>query len=335
METVSIGIQNLCAPCGCACKYCLLQSCKKATEGIDYFRGKQFAERFVEWGKGKQLAQLPYYYIPYCAEYPELLDNIAFNHSIGFVGASFLQCNGIKIRNESEIDKWISQLKDAGVKNIDITFFGNEKYHDQFAARKGDYHFMMQLVKSANKKGMVCTPSLVITEENKEMLEELIEVLSELTPLKNIHSFLPDYRGRGYLLEDSRLTDKSYAALPEVVKGTLNIKRYQTERSWLTHQELPEYTKRELVITLRKDNIDRFEQMSCDEVITSIEKLDEDYYDAIPNINELARKYGDKNNTKLYRQRDLFWMWQKRYIKEHNFHLYDVTDERFCNTVRS
>lgn len=46
-DTVSIGIQNLCAPCGCACKYCLLQSCKKA-EGIDYFRGKKVAERFVE-----------------------------------------------------------------------------------------------------------------------------------------------------------------------------------------------------------------------------------------------------------------------------------------------
>lgn len=46
METVSIGIQNLCAPCGCACKYCLLQSCNKA-EGVDYFRGKRLAEKFA------------------------------------------------------------------------------------------------------------------------------------------------------------------------------------------------------------------------------------------------------------------------------------------------
>ncbi len=49
MITTSIWIQNLYAPCNCACKYCLLYSCKKA-EGVDYFRGKKFAERFIEWG---------------------------------------------------------------------------------------------------------------------------------------------------------------------------------------------------------------------------------------------------------------------------------------------
>lgn len=334
METVSIGIQNLCTPCGCACKYCLLQSCKKA-EGIDYFRGKKLAERFVEWGKMKKLAEIPYYYIAYCAEYPELYDNIAFNRSIGFAGASFLQCNGINIRNQSEIDEWITNLKMAGVKSIDVTFFGDEAYHDQFAARKGDYQWMLQLAKSASEKGIICAPSIVISEENKEMLEGLIKVLSEIAPLENMHSFLPDYRGRGYLLEDSRLTAKSYESLSDKVKSTFNINRYKTEKEWLTSAELPEYSKRELVITLRKDNIQMFEQMTCDEIVAYVEKLDEDYYQAIPKINELAKMYGNKNNTKLYRLRDLFWMWQKRYIEENQLELYNVTDERFCNTIRS
>jgi len=111
METISIGIQNLLAPCHCACKYCLLQSCKKADNGIDYNRGKKFAERFVCWGKEKGLPDLPYYFIGYCAEYPELFDNIAFNRSVGFIGASFLQCNGIRIRNETETDEFIGKLK--------------------------------------------------------------------------------------------------------------------------------------------------------------------------------------------------------------------------------
>ncbi len=62
METVSIGIQNLCAPCGCACKYCLLQSCKKA-DSVNYFRGKRLAEKFAAWAKEKGVSPLPYYYI--------------------------------------------------------------------------------------------------------------------------------------------------------------------------------------------------------------------------------------------------------------------------------
>lgn len=50
MKTTSIGIQNLCAPCNCMCKYCLLYSHKRA-EGVDYFREEEFAERFIKWGK--------------------------------------------------------------------------------------------------------------------------------------------------------------------------------------------------------------------------------------------------------------------------------------------
>ena len=334
METISIGIQNLLAPCNCACKYCLLQSCKKA-DGIEYYRGKKIAEKFVRWGKEKGLANLPYYYISYCAEYPELFDNISFNKSIGFSGASFLQCNGIKIRSGPETDEFAAKLKAAGITMIDITFFGSERYHDRFAARTGDYRFMLQLAESAKQHAITCSPSLVVTEENKSMLDDLISRLGQVTDIGNIHTFLPDYRGRGYLMEDSRLTQKSYETLSDKIKNTINIKRYKTEGEWLSIGKLPEYTKRALVVTLRKDNIEMFENMTCDEIVAYVEKLDDDYYRAIPTINELAEIYGDKNSTKLYRLRDLFWMWQRRYREENHMNVYNVTDERFCSTIRS
>lgn len=334
METISIGIQNLYAPCNCACRYCLLQSCKTA-DGVEYYRGKRIAERFINWGKEKCLKNLPYYYISYCADYPELFDNISFNKSIGFVGASFLQCNGIKIKNEAEIDKFVAKLKMAGINMIDTTFFGNQEYHDWFAARPGDYRFMMQLAKSVVQHEIICSPSVVVTEENKNMLDDLFKILARVTDIDNIHSFLPHYRGRGYLMEDSRLTEKGYKMLSDKVKSTINIKRYKTEREWLSIEKLPEYTKRAIVITLRKDNIEMLENMTCDEIISYVEKLDDNYYRSIPTINQLAEIYGDKNNTKLYRLRDLFWMWQKRYREENHIDTYNVTDERFCNTIRS
>ncbi len=86
---------------------------------------------------------------------------------------------------------------------------------------------------------------------------------------------------------------------------------------------------------LCSDNIDMFEKMSCDEIVAYVERLDDAYYGAIPQINELAEIYGDKTNTKMNRLRDLYWKWQKRFIADHSIDIYNVTNERLCSTVRS
>lgn len=170
MKTISIGIHNPCVPCSCACKYCLLQSCKEA-EGIDYYRGKKLAERFIVWAKNKNITPLPFYCISYCAEYPQLLNNISFNKENGFLGANFLQCNGLKIRTLSETDQFIKNIKSAGIENIDTTFFGNPKYHDSFAAREGDYDFMLLLAKRAAALDLNCSPTVVVSRESLSMLD--------------------------------------------------------------------------------------------------------------------------------------------------------------------
>jgi hypothetical protein len=194
---------------------------------------------------------------------------------------------------------------------------------------------MMQLAKSAVEHGITCAPTLVITEENKNMLDDLYVAISKFIDSRFIHSFLPDYRGRGYLLEDIRITGESYFELSDAIRSTINITRYKTEKDWLSDGKLPEFSKRALIIALRVDNINMLENMTCDEIVSYVEKLDNDFYSTIPSINELALLYGEKKNTKLYRLRDLFWKWQKRYIEDHKVNIYDVTDERFCSTVRS
>ncbi|MBQ6066047.1 MAG: hypothetical protein IJK89_04420 [Clostridia bacterium] len=334
MQTISIGIMNLCAPCGCACRYCLLRSCKQA-EGVDYERGKRLAERFFAWGRDKGLPEPPFYNVGFCAEYPQLLENIAFNRANGWIGARFLQCNGIAIRPEEETDRWLSRIKAAGIERIDTTFFGDRACHDAFAARDGDYDFMLLLASRAAAHGIVCAPTVPVTRENLAMLPELIDTLEAIPGIGPIGCFLPDHRGRGHLLEPYRVTPEDVAGLPEHVRALLDLRRYKTEAEWLADGPLPEYTKRALLITLRADNIDLFERMTCDEIVAYVEGLDDDYYRAIPPVNELAQMYGEPANRRLYRVRDLFWKWQRRYIKEHGLRLYDVTDERNCAAVRS
>lgn len=333
METVSIAIQNLFVPCGCECKYCLLQSRKKA-DGVEYHRGKRIARKFADWAREKRISPLSCYIVGYCAEYPELYDNIAFNRDIGFAGADFSQCNGIRIRGKSETADFVKRLREAGVSTIDATFYGGSEYHDRFAARRGDFEFMLLLAETAAAQGIVCAPSIPVTEENRDMLGALYNRLSQAADPRNIHAFIPDYRGRGYTIENSRLRLENLPELPEEIRARLNLLRHKTECDRLA-SGLPEYTKRSIIINLRRDNIEALEQMDCGSILASAEKLDDDYYGTLPTITALADMYGDRSCTKLYRPRDLYWKWQKRYIAENNIRIYNVADERFIGSIRS
>lgn len=193
---------------------------------------------------------------------------------------------------------------------------------------------MMLLAARAAQKGLDCAPSVVVSRENLSMLEELFDELERIPGIGRIHSFLPDHRGRGYLLEPARITREDYDRLSDRVKASINIKRYRTEGEWLSG-ELPEYTRRTVVLTLRADNIDMLEGMSCGEMVAYVEGLDDKYYRALPSVGELAEMYGDRNSRRLCQMRDLVWKWQQRYILENHLRLYDVTDERNCSTVRT
>ena len=334
METVSIDVQNHCAACGCACTSCLLCSLKRQT-GVDYFRGRRLAERFADW-KQRAGSPLPLSYtVGYCAEYPELADNLAFNRALGMPGANFLQVNGVRIRSEAETRQWLGHLRRLGIDKIDTSFFGDRAYHDRFAGRSGDYGFMLAAAKYAADAGLVCAPSIPVTAENADMVAPLLRTLAAFVEPANIHAFLPDYRGRGHLLEAARLTQEDCGRLPAEVRAVLSLRRHKTEAEWLAEDSLPEYTKRALRICLTEENIGLLEGMTCEEIIAYAEGLDDAYYAAIPSIHELAQLYGDPANTRLYRPRDLFWKWQRRYIAEYGLHIHDVTDERLCGTLRS
>ncbi len=59
-------------------------------------------------------------------------------------------------------------------------------------------------------------------------------------------------------------------------------------------ETLPEYTQRALTITLRKDNIEQLEKMSCEEIVSHVEELDDAYYRAIPLSMTLPDSMGTR-----------------------------------------
>lgn len=335
MENKGLMIINHNIPCSCACRYCFFRSCKKAN-GIEYNRGKKIAERFAHWRNEKGTSEFFLCYaISHCADYPELIDNIEFNKSLDFIGAKYLQINGIRYRNDFELIHYLEKVKEAGIVYVDTTFYGLEKYHDYFANREGDFAYLINIAKAVKSVGLALQPTVFVCEENKNEIFDLIELLKEYAGANcKVHTALQDYRGNGENLEGIRLTKQSYEMLHDNVKETINISRYKTEEEWLKGNSFSQYTSRNLVLALCPDNIDMLETMTCDEIINYLIGLDERYYNAIPDIGLLVKLYGNRNCQKLYRQRDLLWKWQKQYIKDNKLELHDVTDERLCGSMR-
>jgi hypothetical protein len=89
-----------------------------------------------------------------------------------------------------------------------------------------------------------------------------------------------------------------------------------------------------LTLNLTGENAAYFESMPFAEVISYLEKLDDAYYAAVPDLPALAAMYGDKNGVCFYSERDLYLTYQRRYIREHGLSVTDMNNECGCFSRR-
>ena len=330
MKTTSVSIENLCVPCHCGCRHCLLSS-QHCSTGVDYDRSKAFADKFYSWLRKERPELSGLFYVGYCNEFPQLGEHIAFvrKHAPWY---DFLQFNGLKMRSEEEIDLMLQQIKDCGIRLIDLSFYGLQEYHDRFAGRKGDFKYLLRILSKANEADLQVTVSVALTEENADQMGDLFELLSQYR-VKRYSVFLPHDKGRGATMAHLRLTKRTYDRLPEIVKNNFVRVMHRTEAEWIAYGQFPEAESRSLTLALMPDNIDRLEAMNPAEIIHELEAMDLAYYAAIPSIADLAHTYGRPENQQLFRYRDLVLQWQKRYLNEHPIDVPDMNDERHSFSV--
>ena len=329
LKTTSINIFNLGVPCHNHCRYCLLSWDGKCL-GIDDDRAVNYAKRFYRWLKEHRPELNFIYYFGYSMDHPKLFEVIPFLQETHSPGGEFLQFDGMKMRTNVELKELFSKLKDSGIKRIDFTFYGTEEYHDQFAGRKGDYDLMMRSLHIAVDVGLQVEVGIPVIKENLHQLEELIQSFPKDI---RIFVFTPHVGGRGVYLSDSKITVIDYENMSIDVKKYLNRTKNRTPKEWLEY--LPkEVEHRILTLSLLPTNIDTLKKQSFDEVIKDLEQKDEDYYKVIPSFSELLKMYASEDDNHLYTQKDLYLQYRRRFIKENQLNLVDITDERFSGSIR-
>lgn len=332
MKTVSINVCNLCVPCENRCRYCLLSWDGKLS-GVEYERSKRYAQIFHQWlRKNRPDLSFAFYY-GYSMEHPKLLESIDFLREIGSPGGKFLQFDGMKFRNDDEIRELLVSVQTHGIELIDLTFYGTREYHDRFAARLGDFDYLMRILAIANEVGLAANVGIALNRENACQMEQLLDQLDNYRT-NNIFCFVPHSEGRGVTLERVRLRQSDYDNLPESAKRYFNTRKFRTEGDWVRNCDFATPEKRVLTLGLTSENIELFEKMDFAGTLSFLEKLDDDYYATIPSLPELARMYGDPEGACFYSERDLYLTYQRRYIAEYNLKIMDVNDERGCFSRR-
>lgn len=332
MQTVSINVSNLCVPCENRCRYCLL-SWDGKLRGMDYDRSVAYARCFYDWLKENRPDLSFAFYYGYSMEHPRLLDAIDFAREMGSPGGKFLQFDGMKFRDDGEIRALLNALQARGIELIDLTFYGTREYHDRFAARQGDFDYMLRILKTANEVGLMVNCGIALSHENAHQAGKLLDILEKYR-LNHVFAFVPHGEGRGETLEPVRFRQSDYEALPDRVKAVFNRQKFRPEGEWVREKTFSTAKKRVLTVGLTPENIDFFEKLGFAETIRYLEKLDDEYYAAIPPLKELAETYGDSDEMRIYSERDLYLKYQRRYIREHMLKLIDMNDERFSFSRR-
>lgn len=332
MQTTSVLIHSLCVPCYNHCRYCLL-SWNGKVEGADWDRSVNLAERFLEELRDRRPEMNSGFSFGYSMEHPDLKGALRTLRRLGSPTADFLQCDGMKMRNDTECAELMGMLRDEGIRQLNFTLYGLSDYHDRFAGRNGDFALNLRMMRAANAAGLPFSTGIPLTAENIRQVDDLVDVLRDHGSEK-VFLTIPHEEGRGKLLRAVRLRMPEFLELSAQTQKLLNRALYRTEGDWLREAEPIHDTKRTVMIALRADNMDAYEGRDVLSILREIEALDEAYYAAFPSFPELAKQYGDPKGDQLYRIRDLYYHYRAQYALDHDVRVYDVTDERRSGSRR-
>lgn len=326
MKTIALNVFNACVPCSCHCKYCLL-SYERKLEGADFLAGISFSKDFKKWLSINHPDVKFSYYFGYSMDTPFLLESMNVLSELNSPIAYVMQLNGLKLRNDEELYNYLSELKGKGLKLIDLTFYGLENTHDNFAERKNDFAYLLRILECAKRIGLDTEIGIALMKNNINEMDELINLLKRKA--NKIFIFVPHCGGKGISLESQKIDLSDYALLSKGTKAYLNRNKYKTQKEWLD-EDGSEPNERILNFSLNPNNVNN---QNFEEVFASLEKMDEDFYSNFPSFKQLLEIYFDENDSKLYSKKDLYAHLRRLHIYRNKLKISDI-DERYSYSLR-
>ena len=332
IKTESVMIQNLCTPCACRCRHCLL-SWEGRLFGVPWERGTRFAEYAVpRIREARPELKVMFAFGP-SMEHPRLFEAIRFLRGIGSPHAEFLQCDGMRMRDESECAALAEGLAKEGLRALNFTFYGLPEYHDRFSGRRGDHALLVRMLRAAVKAGLDTSVGVMLTAESAREADALCALLREAGAGRTA-LIVPHEEGRGRLLEPIRFSERELPLLAPETRALLNESLFRPEREWLAAGAYREETRRSILISLTAENIDEYENADPAALVASVEAADDAYYAAFPPFSKLAEEFGDPEGGSYYRARDLFYHYRRLYAEKYGVSVPDIMDERFTGSRR-
>jgi len=320
VKDASVSVQWFGVGCECRCLHCLLSSSGRLST-VPYEDAQGIAARFCEWRDSRQVSGLLVdFTVGYSYDFPCILDYVRFRRELAVPGSRSLALNGTRKRRDVELRQWLTDLREAGITEVGLSFYGNRHVHDEFANRPGDYDLLLQTARIASECNMDRSETIFLSAGTAGTLADL---LNDLTPLPPATQWLVtpwDYRGRGKDLENRRATAADLAALPEALARCVDRDAYRTEGEWIRLTQdglIPARSDRHYFVSVWQENLAQLQPTDCGEILAHLLSAEQALADALPSVKELADGYGDRKGQRIYALRDLEWKWQDGYLVEH------------------
>lgn len=309
------------------CRFCSVG--KKRFDDISFSQFVKVMERFLEWKE--RGGRIPVF-APAIQHTHALL---SYEQSQKFLELCArgnctplpLQMNGCIFMPQDDMYSLLERHRRAGYDRLSLTFCGNRSVHDLWAGRRGEFDFLLKIARITAQLGYHRQEQIFLSKSSIPVLDELLDQLDEL-PGEHTRSIYPfNYIGFAQKLENERINSDDLLSVPDKAKPYIELidgihnEPYRSESEWIDwvkkNYDNDAPRDRFLGITLSEESLPQLLSEDCDKIYDDYYTRFNNVYQQIPEITELADRFGDHDNDKLYALYELERKWVEAYVTKH------------------
>jgi hypothetical protein len=310
------------APCAHICRYCLISESRKRS-ALPFGRFEQLVHRFHDWWQAERPDLEIGVFVGPSFDYDlETLKGVARLRERRGAKFRIVNLGGLRVRRGDELTTWLQERQDAGIVGLHTSLAGFGATHDRWNGRAGDFDYQVTVLRLGGERGMTRQEKLFLTKSTLPLFDRLLDLLDAIPgELRGRSLSQLFYAGLATRYEDERLTEEDRDNLPERINALRSGKfgTWLSEREWIPIMLETATQPRRLVLKLDVDenNIDQLENTPCEEIFARRELEYRASYSAIPTLAELAERYGDPENRRIYMMsRDVEGRWLDLHQRE-------------------